>query len=588
MINILLATSQSRESHILVTALRQKGYMVKVVPAIGASYLALQKSKPSIIFVEILKIDSDQVHFIQQVTTNKILADIPVLCYGNSVDKEGLTRYIRSGAKMYLSRPLKLGLFLELISDYVLKQSAPSFNEGSDTEPDKPRYFDILLNPTRLVSQKLNIMNKQVDNAKVFPFTIAKIISLTANTSTSIKDLTKAIESDPTMSANTLKVSNSVFFRSKYRVNSQIKTIPEAIMRIGFQQTKKIATSLMVAELINKEENSFGFNREDFWFHSIATAIIAEEIAKKCEFKEHSLAYLAGLLHDYGVVVYDDYLLEIFVPLLEYTFTNHTTIEQAGMHLLGLTHNEFTYELFQSWNLPNELAVSVRYHKQFLDIPDKSLPETVETLSKITGLANILAKCSTIGRSCDEYVHPIPDDFFKKKWPNNCITSDFFEPVFQQVAMYKDFFNLHNRKFPTTSYVSGPEDKPYTMVILNFDPSKLEPHLLYLKNIGFTLLPFTDITEFTEQATSQSIDLAVINTTVTNPYSSFERHVETLHSRSVPKLIFGDLEELEKITEDDYTQKLPKSLELHLIIDAIDRLFRKYKSNFISISNSGS
>jgi len=585
MINILLASPRSQESHILKSAFRQKGFMAKIVPAEGATYLNIQKSIPHVIFVEMLKEDINQIKFIENVSSNKLLKNIPVICYGTPLDKESLSRYIQAGAKTYLARPLKLGVILETIANQLARcKSSERLPADQNNDLDKAEYFDILLNPKRLVTQKLEIMTKQVDRAKAFPFTISKIISLTENTQTSVNELSKAIESDPTMSANTLKISNSVFFRSKYRVNGKIKTIPEAIMRIGFSQTQKIAASLIVAELINQEENSFGFNREDFWFHSIATAIITEEIAKKCDIKEHSLAYLAGLLHDYGIVLYDDFLQEIFVLMLENTYTNHTTFEESGLELIGLTHSEFTAELFESWNLPKELSQRILHHKNFVELVNSSsMDKDTVVLSQIVGLANILAKSSNIGRSCDEFIHPVTDKLMKKLWLQKGIDPSFFSTVHQQVALYGDFLNLPERNIPGRSYVSGPEENPFSLIILNEDEKIFEPHLLYLENIGFNILTYKNFGEFSDVVNANKVDIVAINTSFKTEYNKYRKYLEILAKKSTPKIVFCEDKDLECVKPDPLTKTLSKSIELNLVIEAIDSLFRDHKCDYANL-----
>ncbi len=581
MISVLIAAPNSQESHILKSAFRQQGFMTKIVSAEGATYLNIQKTVPNIIFVEMLKSDITQIKFIENVSTNKLLKSVPIICYGPALDRDTLGRYIQAGAKTYLARPLTLGILLESINE-LLKDKKQMAIEA-DKELNRAAYFDMLLNPRRLATQKIETMIKQVDRAKAFPFTISKIISLTEKDSTSIKELAIAISSDPTMAANTLKVSNSVFFRSKFRVNGKIKTIAEAIVRIGFEQTKKIAASLMIADIINKEENSFGFNREDFWFHSIATAIITEEIAAKCEIKDHSLAYLTGLLHDYGVVLYDDFLQEIFVLMLENTYTEHTTIEQSGKELIGLTHCDFTYELFESWNLPEELNASIRHHKNFQNITDSTISKDTHALCQIVGLANILAKCANIGRSCDEVVEPVIDKIMKKLWLQKGIEPSFFNSVYQQVSLYSQFLDLNERPMPCRSYICGPEENPFSIIIVNQDEKIFEPHLLYLECIGFNIMTFEKFGEFTDLVEERKADLVIINTSFKFDYTTHNKYITALDSKNIPRLVFAENEELASIPENEFTRALPKTIELNLILTAVDELFRQHKVDYFDL-----
>ncbi|MGL1904180.1 MAG: HDOD domain-containing protein [Fibrobacterales bacterium] len=580
MITILIAAHRSQESHILLSAFKQKGLLCRILPPDGSTYLKIQTSKPNVVLVDLPKDDIDQIKFVEKISNNKLLSSLPIIGYGNPVDRAMLNRYLQAGIRSFIARPLKFGTILDILARALTEQSDLL---DSKEQKNKAAYFDTLLSSKIVASEKLKVMSEQVDRAKAFPFTITKIISLTEKNNTSIKGLAKAIESDPTMTANTLKISNSVFFRSRFRVDGKIKTIPDAIVRIGFAQTKKIAASLIVADLINKEESSFGFQREEFWFHSIATAIIAEHLAKRCNLKEPSLAYLAGLLHEYGVVVYDDYLREIFILMLEHTFNERCSFDATGMELIGLTQNEFTHYLFEEWSLPTELCTSIRYHKKFIDIPDTGLDNETQKLCHIVGLSSLIAKCINIGRSCDEYIHTVPNALMKKLVLPHGLDMDFFVPIYQEVALYSEFFDMGDRPIPARCFIAGPEKEPFTLTILNDDTTILEPHLLYLQSIGFALVHFEDLDHFNELSSSQKIDLCIVNTSEKVTYEEYAPYLDTMHSFSVPKLVFTDTGT--GIVEDTYTRALPKTLDLHLVLRAVEDLLKNHKHEYLSIAH---
>ena len=111
---------------------------------------------------------------------------------------------------------------------------------------------------------------EQGDNLPSFTSAGQKALSLIKQENIGIPELSKTILHDPGMTAAILRVVNSTF----YGLQRNITKVPEAISYIGLSETKHIiyvafARSLFGAGLSGKS-----------WRHSVATAFIAEGIAK--------------------------------------------------------------------------------------------------------------------------------------------------------------------------------------------------------------------------------------------------------------------------------------------------------------------
>ncbi len=573
MINLLLTSTIPQEANILKSAFMQKGIMVKIAPANGSTYLSIRGAKPHLIIVEMPKEDLEPMRFIEKIKSNKSLSEIPILSYGSINDQDIINRYHSAGSKKNFSRPLKFSILLKTIMN-ILKETL-SEDELKLQEQGRMRktdYYDVLLNPRRLGSAKLDLMTEGIDRAKAFPFTIAKIISLTEAHSTNIDDLVSVIETDSAMSVNTLKVSNSVFFSSRNRKDGKIKTIPEAIMRIGFDQTQKIAVSLMVAKLVNSEEVNYGFNRGDFWYHSLGCALVAEKLAKRAGIKNSSNAYMAGLLHEYGVILYDDYFSEIFLLMLENSFSNYESMEVSGKELIGITHTEFTNELFKKWNLSPDMGLAIKLHKKFLSLTNEDASKEVQLLSTIVGLSEIIVKSAFIGKSCDEWIYPIPDEVMRTLRMTAGITPDFFTNIYEEIQVYADFLKLDEREFPTKHQLAD-TSKPLRLLFIGDGQAIFEPHIYYLKNIGFEVVECKNEAQFKRLTQEKKYDLLIINTTEDKPFHAFERYLEIIETRLIPRIIF--MEQLHQVqaVEDEHTRKLIKHTDLRKITEAIEFLF---------------
>ncbi len=74
-----------------------------------------------------------------------------------------------------------------------------------------------------------------------------------------------------------------------------------AIVGLGFQRVSDIAMSCGVLNLMPKD--SAGIDPVVFWEHSLGCALVCRHFARKISYPDPSKAYLAGLLHDLGIIV---------------------------------------------------------------------------------------------------------------------------------------------------------------------------------------------------------------------------------------------------------------------------------------------
>ena len=112
------------------------------------------------------------------------------------------------------------------------------------------------------------------------------------------------------MSAEILKLANSVYFS---RGGRRILDIKDAVVRIGFAQAKNIAMSLSVFEISKERNYATGFDHTEYWFHCIAVATIAEKLAKVSQLIPQEEAFIAGLLHDLGTLLFNNFLMIYFL-----------------------------------------------------------------------------------------------------------------------------------------------------------------------------------------------------------------------------------------------------------------------------------
>jgi len=85
-----------------------------------------------------------------------------------------------------------------------------------------------------------------------------------------------------------------------------------AITLLGFKEIRNLAMTAYVAQLFTKDAGYGSHSREGLWNHLIGAGAVARLIAQTSGGVLPQEAYLAGLLHDLGLILIDQYLHKPF------------------------------------------------------------------------------------------------------------------------------------------------------------------------------------------------------------------------------------------------------------------------------------
>lgn len=437
MVSILLVSQNEREKQILKMALEQRGVKVILCCPTYRHYMLILKYSPDVVVMEFPHACADQIHFSHLIKKNRRTQKITIVGYGDPVDhmtKRGLSR---QGIRFYLERPLKFSQLLSVV-DQILKDCSKSL-ESVPALSDKEKDLELILNSKALPTQKIEAMIRHVSALMAFPFTVARVLRLTQDQKTGAGDLARAITADPAITAHLLKISNSVFFASSSR---RINSIKDAIVRIGFEETKRIVMSMSVINLFDKRKETAGFDRTDFWTHSISVGIVAERIARHMGSVSAEDAFLGGLLHDLGIMILDEFLPSVFDRSLEVTVNSAGHFADCQTEELGVNHVDLLGGLFPIWKIPQDITDGVIGQLRIPDATEEDLNSSGKKLALCIGLANLIAKSLQYGRECDEYAFPVKNELLAAAGLGAGVSKTFMESTANSIELFRRFLHL--------------------------------------------------------------------------------------------------------------------------------------------------
>ena len=173
----------------------------------------------------------------------------------------------------------------------------------------------------------------------------------------SAADLADVAQTDPAFATRVLRTVNSSFFG----LQQPVTNLDHAVVLLGFREMRNLALTTHVASLFQSTTGHGRYSRQDLWLHMVSTAVVAKHIARVCRAVAPEDGYLAGLLHDVGIILLDQTLHRPFCQVLDAMEENSDTAEIEDA-ILGFDHAALGYYALTKWGIPDWIAQGAAYH----------------------------------------------------------------------------------------------------------------------------------------------------------------------------------------------------------------------------------
>ncbi len=571
MISLMLISSNQREAQILTTAFEQLSIKTILTTPEYANYVKALQYLPDALIIEMPHLHTQHLRFVRMLRQHKRARRIPVIGYGEKTDAAIVRAMNKAGVGHYLERPLKFSQLLQAIKSKLAQQNKTLEDVSERRKSDKEADISQILDPSTLPVKKIELMVKHIAGLMAFPFTVAKVLHLADNAKSGAADLAKVLETDPVIATNLLKVANTVFFAS---VNRRISSIRDAIVRVGFRETKRIVMSMSVMSLFDSDSNNAGFDRIAFWRHSLGTGLAAENLAKKIGSVNPEEAFLAGLLHDFGIILLDEFFPEILREALNASTNTAGRFIEEEKRLLGITHCDVVKELFEIWKLPSAISDAAAGHCAAIE-QGGSVQSIDDRLALCAGLGNILAKAFACGASCDQFIPRIRGKALQSARLTHMIAMNMYARISQDMQYYRQFLNIEIEESVDSADQSGNH-----ILFVNLSEIDFAPVRVYLQATGRNLTAMRHIDNLAE--VDGKYNCIVVLTSEKTRESDLEpllhivRHSPTDHHTKklscAPLLIIGD-NEFAGIQSSQLIFKIQPALDLRALDLKVEEMF---------------
>ncbi len=231
------------------------------------------------------------------------------------------------------------------------------------------------------------------------PSVAQRVLQTAQDENSSTTDLLAVVEQDPTLAIRILRTVNS----SYYGLGHQVADLRTALTMLGLVEVRNLALTVYVARLCEEPAKYCGFSREQLWHHLVTVGSIARLLARHCGKVDPDEAYLAGLLHDVGVLLIDQYMHGSLCQAIDLIQTGMSGID-AEQRVLTFDHSELGAYIAHQGSFPDRITNAIEYHhdaRRYLG-PERELLEIVV-------LADYLAEQHDITAFGRHLLPPPPD-----------------------------------------------------------------------------------------------------------------------------------------------------------------------------------
>jgi putative nucleotidyltransferase with HDIG domain len=214
-----------------------------------------------------------------------------------------------------------------------------------------------------------------------------RILKMMQDVNFGMKQLAKLIEQDAAIAAKVIQTVNS----AAYARANRITQLDRATVYLGFKTVKEIVVATTV-QSVCRPVTIGKYAIRDLWDHSVGVAVLCREFANRSKAVDPELAFLAGILHDIGLLLSAQSEVGTSSEVFEDAADQKTPFMEVEKSYFGFDHCELGDRLAAGWNFPAEVAAAIRWHHS-----PQQAPEPFRTLCLHVFIADTLCAEAAVG-----------------------------------------------------------------------------------------------------------------------------------------------------------------------------------------------
>ncbi len=285
----------------------------------------------------------------------------------------------------------------------------------------------------------IQFLLRRMNHKKDFPAFSRTISVLNRASSSDTEDLStvsNAILKDISLTNKLLRVVNSAYYS---RGGGKISTISRAVIMLGINPIKSLAVSLMLFEHL--QNKSQAHQLMDDAVASLFSALIAHDMARENNIKQHEEAFLCALLQQLGKLLVRFYLHEEAQAIDKQVEQNNIEEETAALKVLGTSYHRLGMAVAREWGFPEQIINSMK------PLSQNELQNPGQKTDKLHYIAQFSnAVCIALrkpGEEQESAIKHLSKDYGKALSINNKKIDSFIEGSKKELKQFSKLINFN-------------------------------------------------------------------------------------------------------------------------------------------------
>lgn len=206
----------------------------------------------------------------------------------------------------------------------------------------------------------------RVSTLPPLPTTVHHLLSVISDPTSSLAEIVESVRYDQTLTAEILRLCNSAYFG----LARTVETLDDAVRLLGTAKVLQLVVAAHTRAMLARPQVGYGLPPGALWLHSVAVALAGQRLAVKMRLPQTGLVFTAGLLHDVGKVILNEFVAAEYTEIIARVSREHCSFAEAEAQVLGFTHPEVGSRLAEAWSLPAAIARCIRYHHDPQSLPN--------------------------------------------------------------------------------------------------------------------------------------------------------------------------------------------------------------------------
>ncbi len=202
------------------------------------------------------------------------------------------------------------------------------------------------------------------------PQSIMRLNAILGSPDADVDSVAEIVGSDMGLTVKLFQLVNS----ASYGLSRSINEVREAVAYLGMNTVRNLAISVEVFRSVSGASTEHSDYIAYLHEHGAQVASIARQLV--VDRRQASEAFVAGLLHDVGLLVVAAYLPDRFTALRETCANGNLSIRDVEFEVLGANHSDLGAYLLNLWGVPYGVVEAVARHHDACDLPERKMDAT--------------------------------------------------------------------------------------------------------------------------------------------------------------------------------------------------------------------